>query len=182
MTFSENFRVKNINTLVLVLVVLSIFLCVDFTIAAVSKTKNPQTYKPSNSKRHNPKPASMDSNINVNSPSSESTDKESTDSFDELNQSNGSDITTKIYKSTDPSFELLDKQSDIDPASETDILSKEELISKKKNHKSGIIHRKKRIESQLIEEKKQTLMPWLLLILLVLVLGFIFKYLLQKKV
>ena len=169
MTFSGKLAFKNINTLVFALIVLNVFLCINFTDAKL---------------------ASMDPSINLNATSNESSDEitslksdeDKNDSFDELNQSNESDITTKIYKSTDPSFELLDKQSDIDPASETDILSKEELISKKKNHTSSVIHRKKKIESGVVEEKSRTLLPWLVLVLLILILSFIFKYLLQKKV
>ena len=97
-------------------------------------------------------------------------------------EANDSGITTKIYKSSSPPSELLDEGSNLNAATDNDILSKNELVKRKKSKKAN---------SELIENNKtcnaenkntHTALPWLILISLALSLGIIFSVLIRKKV
>ena len=100
---------------------------------------------------------------------------------DDLNNFDESGITTKIYKSDDPSVDLFDNnESMLDSTLESDILNKDELISMSK-----VINRKiKRFifkkEPDALGSRTISILPWLISIVLILLLTFIFKFLIQK--
>lgn len=100
---------------------------------------------------------------------------------DDLNDFDESGITTKIYKSNDSALDLFDNnESMLDPTNENDILNKDELISMSK-----IIKRKtKKLmiqkEPSALDSKTIVILPWIVSIVLMLLLTFIFKFLIQK--
>ncbi|GEM_PF-5857901 len=97
--------------------------------------------------------------------------------IDELNEDN---ITTKIYKSSDSSLDLIEDNSNLDPAIENDILSKDELLQR--SNKNKYYRRTKKADSNLITlPSKRAMLPWLILMSMVVLLGVIFNFLKKKK-
>ena len=83
-----------------------------------------------------------------------------------------SDITTKIYRSTDNSNDTLDKsESSLDPALDVDVINKEDLINVHSDLKRKIIHRKKS-KDELISSGTSSnyLLPWVLFTVIVVLL------------
>ena len=112
-----------------------------------------------------------------------SINKESSNDLEE--EEAESTITTKIYKSTDPTLDFLEEQTKLQYVLESDILTKDELLSKSKKNK--ITKRRKSIhkETEAIDIKKNEysfLLPWIVLFLLVSILGLIFKMLKKIKI
>ena len=96
-----------------------------------------------------------------------------------------SNITTKVYKSTDPSYELLEDESEVDPTLESDLVSKEDLISMyqygKGKGKSKLVQRSKITDVKLATNENHIIYPWVISLVLILSLGFIFKFLIKKS-
>ncbi len=86
-----------------------------------------------------------------------------------------SDITTKIYKSTDSSNEVLDR-AELDPALDTDLINKEDLISMNSYLKKKIIHREK-LKNRDIPNKSfdNSYLPWILFAIILLLLIVLIK-------
>ena len=102
----------------------------------------------------------------------------------EINELDEENITTKIYKSSDPALDLIEDNSNLDPSIENDVLSKDELFQKsKKCTKQKYFQRHKKKELTVISvPSKRELLPWLVLIVLVLFLSLLFRFLLKKKI
>lgn len=100
-----------------------------------------------------------------------------------LNEIDDSDITTKIYKSSDPSTKLLEEQFSIDTTIDDDILSKDELIRGKDQSKRKIIQRKVKLEEDSPQRNKNnfSVLPFVCLIGLIIFLILIFKLVKMKK-
>ncbi len=102
---------------------------------------------------------------------------------DDINELDEESITTKIYKSTDPSLELIDSYTSLDPSIENDIITQEELFSKKhKLRKPKVLQKTKAYDANNVPVARHSIMPWLILILMIFILGAIFKFILSKKV
>ena len=102
-------------------------------------------------------------------------------SSEDVNELYDSNITTKIYKSSDPALDLLDdKESMLDQTLEGEILNKDELISMSKiiKRKSESIPTRKKIESK--KKLEFIMLPWVMSIILVFFLTLIFRFLVQK--
>ena len=122
----------------------------------------------------------MDGENLDNTKSSDSNEKaENKTPQEDINQLDSKRITTKIYKSTDPSSELLEEHSSIDTTIDEDVLSKEELIGKKKSGKNAQIWKRKNERVKVSSNKNQVLKPivglFILIVVLVLVLDFLWK-------
>lgn len=107
----------------------------------------------------------------------------------ELNESEDTGITTKIYKSNSPISELLNENANLNINLESNILNKEELLGMKimtskdanrklKSREQNKIshHDKSRFQFQLL------LRPWLVFLVLIGALIAIFKLILIKKI
>ena len=115
--------------------------------------------------------------------SSGSTIVETESVVDDLDESIDSNITTKIYKSTDSSAELLQNDSNIAPSIEADVINKKELIKNVLNHHPKVINREAINgikNNKLIGNKPSLLLPVSLLVALIIILALIFKYLGRK--
>ena len=83
-----------------------------------------------------------------------------------------SDITTKIYRSTDNSNDALDKsESSLDPALDVDVINKEDLIDMHSDLKKKIIRREKD-KSEVVSKSPSGnyLLPWVLFTVIVVLL------------
>ncbi len=114
-----------------------------------------------------------------------SVNKESSNDLEE--EEAESAITTKIYRSTDPTLDFLEEQTKLQYVLESDILTKDELLNKSKRNKNKIIKRKKSIhkETEAVDIKKNEysfLLPWIVVFLLISILGLIFKMLKKIKI
>jgi len=99
------------------------------------------------------------------------------DEIDELNEEN---ITTKIYKSSDPSLELIEDNSSLDPSIESDVLTKDELFKKGKGkYKHHKQHKQNKPKFAL--PSKRQMLPYAILVGLIFLLGILFKFLAKKK-
>ena len=107
--------------------------------------------------------------------------KTNTEIIDEPNELQESDITTKIYRSTDSTAELLEQETNTGTAIEEDVFTKEDIIEKDKKSKSKIFKRAKTNKTDINQNNKNLFLPWVVLILLIVVLSVIFKFLLKKK-
>lgn len=96
-----------------------------------------------------------------------------------------SDITTKIYKSTDRSSKLLDEKSTVETTVEDDIVSKEDLIRQGKFGKNKIYKRldkKNKKDEKINITPKNVFMPWVALFLIGALLSALFAVLKKKKI
>ncbi len=115
----------------------------------------------------------------------ESTAKEAAleldDNDNELHESN---ITTKIYRSSDNSSEALEETgSGLDPTVDADILNKEDLIDTHSKFKKKIIHRKVvKNERPLNESSNNFWLPWILFSIILLVLFVLMKTIKQIRI
>ena len=103
----------------------------------------------------------------------------------ELEDLDKSNIKTNIYKSNDPSFELIDDDTKLDSNTEIDILNKEDLLKTSKPGKNKIVKRHKNKDSNVtvsVSNKNHMILPWLVSLVLILLLSIIFKIVLQKKI
>ena len=100
--------------------------------------------------------------------------------FEKLEESN---ITTKIYEGASSSNDLTDKESNLDFTIQDDVITKDELLNKK-NNKNKVYNRKKNLGVKDVKasSNKLVMLPWLVLIVLVLVLGVIFRVLIKRKI
>lgn len=112
---------------------------------------------------------------------------------DEFNAEDQEDnITTKIYKSTDPYLDTAiessnENRADVNSAVEDIVITKEELIKNKTNSKSKITSKK--LNDQKSDKKSAVnnrsnhggIYPWFILFFLIALLIFIFKYLVKSK-
>ena len=121
---------------------------------------------------------------NANSSATSEQDEDSSvENSDELNELDKLNIKTNIYKSNDPSFELIDDDTKFDSNAETDILRKEDLIEMSKPHMNKIVKRYKNENVNIpVNNKSYMILPWLVSLVLILLLSIIFKVLLQKKI
>ena len=99
---------------------------------------------------------------------------------DDLDKQDESRITTKIYRSDDPSLDLIDETSNIDPTIQSDVVDKDDLLMGGKIHgrKKNILHED--MNKQVSIGKRKMLFPWLIAFVLVVFLSVIFKYLIRK--
>ncbi|OGI20563.1 MAG: hypothetical protein A3B68_05835 [Candidatus Melainabacteria bacterium RIFCSPHIGHO2_02_FULL_34_12] len=117
----------------------------------------------------------------VSSPDNRSNEvDESFLSDDELSDEN---ITTKIYKSTDPSLDLLELDTNLDPSLENDVLTKDELLRRnKKNLKSKIIDKNIEKYKALAINGNGKFFPWVMLVILIIAVWGLFKVILKRKI
>ena len=98
---------------------------------------------------------------------------DSNSDLDNDNQFPESDITTKIYRSTDNSGEVLhDVGSELDSALDADVINKEELVGKQLDSTNKISHRRKIKNKTTV--KKSLYNAWVPLVLFVIILGLLF--------
>lgn len=99
--------------------------------------------------------------------------------LDELEESN---ITTKIYKSSDPFFDLLEKEANIDPTIGDDVLTKEELLIMNKEHEYKLLNNYENKNRKAPRSIRSILFPWFVAFVLIGCLGLVFKFLVRKNV
>ena len=168
-------------------ILLSIFIVFSFDISYVKAQENPNNDSPNqvNLKTENKQPGNTTETTDIKSDiKGDSEEQEEINAKDylpnEINELNEDNITTKIYKSSDPSLDLFEDNSSLDPSVENDVLSKDELFQN--NKKNKYYRRNKKTESNVINlSSKHTMLPWLILISMVILLGVIFNYLKKKK-
>ena len=100
---------------------------------------------------------------------------------DELSGINDSDITTKIYRSTDPAAKLLENKYLNKDSLEGDILNKDDLLNKSKKHKVKLDRRKNNEDDKVKISRSNLLLPWIVLLVTCIILGIIFRLINQKK-
>lgn len=107
--------------------------------------------------------------------------------YENINEQDESNITTKVYKSSDPSTKLLEEQFKIDTTIEDDLINKDELLAASKNKKDNYVRRLKINEKdnsskkEVMAHKKNLFLPWISAIILILILYIIFKTLKKLK-
>ena len=109
--------------------------------------------------------------------------KESSYELDD-NELYESDITTKIYKSTDNSGEVLkDIEIELDPALDADVINKEELIEMQTSSPNKILHRGKTNFEAVVKKPLENIwLPWALFALILLVLFGLIKAIKKIKI
>lgn len=101
---------------------------------------------------------------------------------DEIEQDEMSTITTRIYKSSDPSFELLQNDYDIDQSFDSDIIRKEELIGKSHGRTTySIKHSKVNNVNNIFLSKYKIFFPFIVFLFIASLLAFVFRFLGSKK-
>lgn len=95
-----------------------------------------------------------------------------------INALDETNITTKIYRSNDPALELLDNPTNINTATLSDLIPKEELLKGRKIIKKEVANSGVNI---IRKSLKSTLFPWFVLFGLILLLSFVFKFVSQVK-
>ena len=95
-----------------------------------------------------------------------------------------SDITTKIYRSTDSSNEVLDEaESELDPSLDVDVLSKEDLIHMQSSSKSKIIKRiKAKNEINARKPVGNVFLPWISFAIILIVLFVLMRVVKKIKI
>ena len=181
-----NYYIKQlgINTFA---VLLSISIVFSFDISYVKAQENSNNNSPNQAdlKTEDKQPSNIaemtDIKLDIKGDSEEQEEINTKDYLpNEINELNEDNITTKIYKSSDPSLDLLEDDSSLDPSIENDVLSKDELFQK--NKKNKYYKRNKKTESNIINlPSKRAMLPWLILISMVILLGVIFSFLKKKK-
>ena len=103
---------------------------------------------------------------------------------EDLTELDDSNITTKIYKSTDKFSRILDENLNTETAVEHDVITKDELIRQgnKKHKKDRYIKREKKQDEATQQPCLSIFLPWLSLILLAALLGAIFYFMKKKKI
>lgn len=98
---------------------------------------------------------------------------------DLLQETEESNITTKIYRSTDPSLERLDEGTQFEHTIQGEIIDKDELIGKSKSSK----YTKRGIskEDKVVRQRNNLLFPWLIAFTLLVILFFIFRIFIRRK-
>lgn len=97
---------------------------------------------------------------------------------DDVNELGKANITTRVYKSNDPALELLDNPANINAATLSDLLSKEELL---KGRKADSENSSNRNSAVFRKSLRSVLFPWFILFGLVLFLSLIFRFITQTK-
>ncbi len=118
-----------------------------------------------------------DKNLN----SEKSKEKDFNDEFGEEEEPN---ITTKIYRSVDPSIDLLEKYTKLQSVLEDDVLTKDELLGKPIMTKSKVIKRGVTKNSFEKERRKDddNYLPWIIFCTLIFFLAVIFNIMTKVKV
>ena len=95
-----------------------------------------------------------------------------------------SDITTKIYRSTDNSNENLGSdESELDPTLDADVINKEDLINQHSNSKRKIIHRKETKDEPAIKQSSNNYwLPWVLFAFILGLLTVLIKVIKRVKI
>ena len=111
-------------------------------------------------------------------PAQDNDDSQSLDSnsASDDSESSESDITTKIYRSTDNLGETPDGiESESKPALDADVINKEDLINMNSHLKKKIVHRKKDESGNVTKKSPDNVwLPWVLFtVILVLLTGLI---------
>ena len=96
--------------------------------------------------------------------------------------SRGDGVSTKIYKSTDPTSDLVEDMSETEPAFDDYVIKKDELL-KMHGKKSKIqVRSKSNTQADTVQAPhKNQFFPWLILILLIGSLILVFKFLFKFK-
>ncbi|MBI1858762.1 MAG: hypothetical protein HYR97_06600 [Candidatus Melainabacteria bacterium] len=112
---------------------------------------------------------------------SDEIDDESEDSEGELDEGATSDITTKIYKSTDQAADLIEDQFNTYSLIQENIISKDEFLgmSKKVSKRGKAMVHSKDIKPMSFQ---QALTPWFLLTLIFIVMFVVFKLIKLKNI
>lgn len=92
-----------------------------------------------------------------------------------------SDVTIKIYKSTDQSNELLDGNINVDTQFSDDVISKEELLGIKNRGRLKTNRESYKNTNVKYVSANQIIMPWILLSISLLIIFLIFKLLRDNK-
>ena len=134
-------------------------------------------------------PDSQKSNL-VQESSPAKSDSQNTDAMganDALNEDDElheSDITTKIYRSTDNSSEVLEgAESELEPSLDVDVINKEDLISMQSRLKNKIVKRI-RAENGVNDRKPygNVFFPWLSFAVILILLLILMKVIKQIKI
>ena len=94
-------------------------------------------------------------------------------------------ITTKIYRSVDPSIDLLEKYTKLQSVLEDDVLTKDELLGKPIKNKTKIIKRariKNVSEKEYRKDDDSHFLPWIVFFTLIFLLAGIFNIVTKVKV
>ena len=108
------------------------------------------------------------------------------DSNSELNDSGlpESDITTKIYRSTDNSNEIPhENEIELDSATDVDVVNKEDLIYRHSHLRKRFLNREK-VEHKSVNVKpaNNSWLPWFLLVVVLLLFAILIKAIKQIKI
>lgn len=102
--------------------------------------------------------------------------KQKEDLIEEVEQT---DITTRIYKSTDSTLDKIGEETQLEQTLEDEVIHKDELLGSTKSNK--VIKRGVKKDKSVVREPNDFYFPWLVTISLLVVLFFIFKFLLSRK-
>ena len=128
----------------------------------------------------------QDTDDSQNMHSMETVPQDSMDPDSDLddNQLPESDITTKIYRSTDNLNDSLDEpESGLEPALDADVINKEDLINMTSHSKKEIIRREK--SNNEIDVKKSSgnvWLPWVLFAVILVSLTVLIKVIKRVKI
>ena len=112
--------------------------------------------------------------------SQENNDTDSESIIRTLDAENDSDITMKIYMSSDQSSDLSKNDSNIDSSVDEDIVTKDQVIGRETNNFDKKLNRKAN-ESVYIPPNEFAI-PWVILSILILFLSIIFKLIKDNKI
>lgn len=87
------------------------------------------------------------------------------------------EITTKIYKSTDKSTSFLEDDESNEATTEKEIITKDELLGKIKKRTAQNIY----FENG-SQRPRNIFLPWIVLVILILIVSFIYRFLKENKV
>lgn len=110
--------------------------------------------------------------------------KETATNTDDLVETDDSNITTKIYKSTDKFSKFLDEQFNSETTSDVDVLTKDELIRQGNGKSKKDKYLKRLIKKDEVKRNSNNnfFLPWLALLSLVAILSVIFNILKKNKI
>ena len=106
------------------------------------------------------------------------------DSTSDLGDEPESDITTKIYRSTDNSSETLEGVgTELDPELDADVINKEDLINMNSRLKKKFIHREN-LENEIDVKKSpdNIWLPWVLFAIILVLLTVLIKVIKRVKI
>ena len=107
----------------------------------------------------------------------------SMDSTSDLSDEPESDITTKIYRSTDNSNETLEGVTELDPELDADVIDKEDLINMHSDLKKKIIHRGNLGNEVDVKKSSDNIwLPWILFTIILVLLTVLIKIIKRVKI